>query len=196
MRRMCECNSWFFLRIEPRRAADAGLHFKIEPAAASTGRTQATRICSGGASRSATSFTALEMCTPARTSLTCLVGSGSTVLIPNIAAAALSRRSAIRTGMDVSSRKSRRGCPVASTPLRRPLHRRMIWRVRFGGLRQLTASTRNAPGDATRTGQIGTPPTWLRNGRAVSRPLRRQESDGAGRGALASAASAFRPNVS
>jgi catechol 2,3-dioxygenase-like lactoylglutathione lyase family enzyme len=66
------------------------------------------------------------------------------------------------------SRKSRRGFPVASTTLRRPLHRRPIWRVRFGARRRPTASTRSAPGSATRTGQTGMPLTWWRSSLAKS----------------------------
>ena len=55
-----------------------------------------------------------------RTSPTCLGGSGSAVRIPSIAATARSPRSMIRTATAGCSRRSRRGCPVASTPRRRP----------------------------------------------------------------------------
>ena len=103
-------------------------------------------------------------CTLARTSPTCSGGAGSAVRIPSIAATARSPRSAIRTATAGCSRRSRRGCPVASTPRRRPSHRRTIWRARFGVRRPPTASTRSAPaGSATRTGPTGTPRTWWRS---------------------------------
>ena len=110
--------------------------------------------------RSARCSTAATTCTLARTSPTCLGGSGSTVLIPSIAATARSPRSAIRTATAGCSRRSRRGCPAASTPRRRPSPRRAIWRARFDVRRPPTASTRSASGIATRTGQTGTPRTW------------------------------------
>ena len=53
-------------------------------------------------------------CTLARTSRTCLVGSGSAVRIPSMAATARSPRSVIRTATAGCCRRSRRGCPVAS----------------------------------------------------------------------------------
>ena len=61
----------------------------------------------------------------------------------------------------------RRGCPAGSTPPRRHSHRRRTWRARFGVRRPPTASTRSAPGSATRTGPTGTPRTW-----SPSRPAR------------------------
>jgi len=86
--------------------------------------------------------------------------SGSTVPIPSIAATARSPRFAIRTGTAGCCRKSLRGFPAASTRRQRPLHRRTIWRARFGVRRPPTASTRSAPASATRSGRNGTPPTW------------------------------------
>ena len=62
------------------------------------------------ASRSARCSTTLAACTLARTSPTCLGGSGSAVRIPSIAATARSPRSAIRTATAGCSRRSRRGC--------------------------------------------------------------------------------------
>ena len=85
-------------------------------------------------------------CTPARTSPTCLGGSGSAVRIPSIAATARSPRSVIPTATAGCSRRSRRGCPGASTPRRRRSRRRAIWRARFGVRRPPTASTRSASG--------------------------------------------------
>ena len=55
-----------------------------------------------------------------------LVASGSMVRIPTIAATARSPRSVIRTATAGCCRRSRRGCPAASTPRRRPSCRRMI----------------------------------------------------------------------
>ena len=51
-----------------------------------------------------------------RTSPTCLDGFGSTARIPSIAATARSPRSAILTATAGCCRRSRPGCPVASTP--------------------------------------------------------------------------------
>ena len=70
----------------------------------------------------------------------------------------------IRTATAGCSRRSRRGCPVASTPRRRPSRRRTIWRARFGVRKLPTASTKSAlGGSATRTGPTGTPRTWWRS---------------------------------
>ena len=96
----------------------------------------------------------------------CLGGSGSAVRIPSIAATARSPRSVIRTATAGCSRRSRRGCPVASTPRRRPSRRRTIWRARFGVRRLPTASTRSAPGAARRE---------------LARLVRRVHGGGAGR---------------
>jgi hypothetical protein len=93
---------------------------------------------------------------------------GSTVLIPSIAATAPSPRLAIRTGTAGCSRNSPRGCPVASTPQRRALHRQAILRGHFGVRRQPTVSTRSPPDSAMRTGQTGTPHTWWRSNLAKS----------------------------
>ncbi len=58
---------------------------------------------------------------------------------------------------------------VASTPQRRPLHPRTIWRARFVAPRPRMASTRSAREDSgTRTGPTGTPRTWWRSRRAQS----------------------------
>ena len=112
------------------------------------------------ASRSARCSTASAACTLAPTSLTCLGGSGSAVRIPGMVATARSPRSKIRTATAGCSRRSRRGCPVASTPRRRPSGRRTISRARFGVRRPRTGSMRRGPGNPTRTGRIGTPSTW------------------------------------
>ena len=119
------------------------------------------------ASRSARCSTTPAACTPARTSPTCLGGSGSAVRIPSIAATARSPRSVIRTATAGCSRRSRRGWPVALTPRRRPSRRRTIWRARFGAPRPPTGSTRRGRGKPTRTGQTGTPSTWC-----ASRPAK------------------------
>ena len=63
---------------------------------------------------------------------------------------------------------SPRGCPVASTPQRRALHRQAILRAHFGVRRQPTVSTRSAPDSAMRTGQTGTPHRWWRSNLAKS----------------------------
>ena len=84
-------------------------------------------------------------CTLARTSPICLGGVGPAVRIPSMAATARLPRSVIRTATAGCSRRSRRGCPVASTPRRRPSRPRTIWRARFGVPRPPTASTRSGP---------------------------------------------------
>ena len=66
-----------------------------------------------GVARSAKCSTTPPACTRARTSPTCLDGSGSAVRMPSIAATGRSLRSVIRTATAGCSRKSRRGCPVA-----------------------------------------------------------------------------------
>jgi hypothetical protein len=58
--------------------------------------------------------------------------------------------------------------PVASTTRRRPLHRRTIWRARFGVRRPPTACTRSTSSSATPTGQTGMPLIWWRSGQAKS----------------------------
>ena len=73
-------------------------------------------------------------------------GSGSAVRIPSIAATARSPRSRIRMATAGCSRRSQRGRPVASTPRRRPLHRRTILRARFGVQKLPTDSTKSALG--------------------------------------------------
>ena len=55
---------------------------------------------------------------------------------------------------------------------RRRSRRRAIWRARFGVRRPPTASTRSAPGSATRTGPTGTPSTWC-----ASRPAKNCRND-------------------
>ena len=69
----------------------------------------------------------------------------------------------IQTAMAGCCRRSRHGCLVASIPRRRASQRQTIWRARFGERRPLTASTRSAPANATRTGRTGTPHTWWRS---------------------------------
>ena len=85
-----------------------------------------------------------------RTSPTCLGGSGSAVRIPSIAATARSLRSAIPTATAGCSRRSRRGCPAASTPRQPPSHPQAIWRAHFAAPRPPTASTRSARRPARR----------------------------------------------
>ena len=128
-------------------------------------REESARIA---ASRSARCSTTPTACTLARTSPTCLGGSGSAARIPSIAATARSPRSAIRTATAGCCRRSRPGCPDASTLPRLRSPRRTIWRARFGVRRPPTASTRSAPGNATRTGPTGTPRTWWRSSPAKS----------------------------
>jgi catechol 2,3-dioxygenase-like lactoylglutathione lyase family enzyme len=104
-------------------------------------------------------------------------------------ATAPSPRSATRTATAGCCRRSRRGCPAGSTPLRRHSDPRRTWRARFVARRPATASTRGAPGGATRTGRTGTPHTWWRSrpGRSCRRErLRRQghRRRGGGRRAL------------
>ncbi len=82
-------------------------------------------------------------------------------------ATARSPRSATRTATAGCCRRSRRGCPAASTPPRRRSPRRATLRARCGARRPPTASTRSAPASATRTGPTGTPRTWW-----PSRPAR------------------------
>jgi hypothetical protein len=57
------------------------------------------------------------------------------------------------------------------------------WRARCGVRRPPTASTRSAPGSATRTGPTGTPSTWWRStpGRSCRRERRRDSSSAADR---------------
>ena len=64
---------------------------------------------------------------------------------PTTPATAPSPRSATRTATAGCCRRSRRGCPAASTPPRRRSHRSTTWRARCGGRRPRTASTRSAP---------------------------------------------------
>jgi len=71
------------------------------------------------ASRSAKSSTTPAPCTLARTSPTCLAGSGSAVRIPSIAAIAPLLRSMIRTATAGCCRRSRRGFPDVSPETRR-----------------------------------------------------------------------------
>jgi catechol 2,3-dioxygenase-like lactoylglutathione lyase family enzyme len=65
-------------------------------------------------------------CTRAPTSPTCLDGSASLVLMPSIAATGPSLPFVIRTATAGCSRKSPRGCPVASTLQPRPSRPRTI----------------------------------------------------------------------
>ena len=89
---------------------------------------------------------------------------------PITPATAPSPRSATRTATAGCCRRSRPGCPGASTPPRLRSPRRAIWRARFGVRRPPTASTRSAPGSATRTGPTGTPSTWWRSRRGKELP--------------------------
>ena len=91
------------------------------------------------------------------------VGSGSAVRIRSIAATARSPRSGIPMATAGCFRRSQRGRPVASTPRRRPLHRRTILRARSGVQKLPMDSTKSALGkDATRTVPTGTPHIWWR----------------------------------
>jgi len=72
-------------------------------------------------------------------------------------------RSATRTAMVGCCKRSRHGYPAGSTPLRLHSLPRRTWRARFGVPRPPTASTRSAPGNATRTGPTGTQRTWWRS---------------------------------
>ena len=100
-----------------------------------------------------------------RMNRTCSGGSGSAVRIPSIVVTVRSPRSMIRTVTAGCSRRSQLGWPVASTPQRRPLHRRTIWRARFGVQKPPTESTKRTYwGDsAMKTGLSGMPHTWWRN---------------------------------
>jgi catechol 2,3-dioxygenase-like lactoylglutathione lyase family enzyme len=96
----------------------------------------------------------------------------------SIAAPGRSLRSVIRTATAGCSRKSRRGCPVASTLRRRLSRRRTIWRARFGVRRPHTASTKSAPAaNVTKTGPTGTPSTWCASRPAKSCRNERLERD-------------------
>ena len=75
-------------------------------------------------------------------SRTCLGNFGSTVRTPSIAATARSPRCMIPMATAGCSRRLQPGCPVASTPQRRALHRRTIWRARFGVQKLPTESTK------------------------------------------------------
>jgi len=67
---------------------------------------------------------------------------------------------ALRTVTAGSSRRSRHGCLVASTPPRRISRRWAIWRARCAGQRPPTGNTKSEQGSATRTGRTGMPSTW------------------------------------
>ena len=90
--------------------------------------------------------------------------------IPSIAATARSPRSMIRTATAGCSRRLQLGCPVASTPRRRPLHRRTIWRARFGVQKLPTAEKNVLGGQRDENWPGGMPHTWWRNrlGRAMT----------------------------
>jgi hypothetical protein len=119
--------------------------------------------CSVVGSRSARCSMTPAAYTLARMSPTCLGGNGSAGGIPRLAAIARSPRSVIRTATAGCSRRSRRGCPGASTQRQQPSHRRTIWRARFGAPRPHTASTRSGSAGQIRTGPTGTPNTWWRS---------------------------------
>ena len=112
---------------------------------------------------------------------------GSPAPTPSAPATGRSSPSTIPTATHGWSRRSRRGSPAGSTPLRRHSHPRRTWPARFGVPRPPTSSTRSAPGGRTfctgqaktRTGPPGTPPTWWR-----SRPGRtcRRDDSGLARG--------------
>ena len=67
---------------------------------------------------------------------------------PTGPATARSRPSPTRTATAGCCRRSRRGCPAASTRPRRPTPPLRTWRPRFGERRPRTASTRSAPAEA------------------------------------------------
>ena len=94
--------------------------------------------------------------TLARMSPTCLDGNGSAVGTPSIAATARSPCSMIPTATGGCSRRSRRGCPGASTQRQRPSHRRNTWRAHFAAPPPRTESTRSASAGQMRTGR----PEW------------------------------------
>ena len=98
-------------------------------------------------------------------------------------ATAPSPRSATRTATAGCCRRSRRGCPAASTPPRRRSRSASDLASAFGVRRPPTASTRSASAQPTRTGPTGTPRTWWRSrpGRSCRRErLRRHNHIGGG----------------
>ena len=98
------------------------------------------------ASRSARCFTTPAASMPARTSPTCLGGSGSAVRTPSIAATARLPRSTIRMATAGCSRRSPRDCPDAWTRTTRRSPRRPSSRARFDVRRPRMASTRSGRG--------------------------------------------------
>ena len=106
-------------------------------------------------------------CTPAPTRPTCLAASGSAARTPSIAATARSPPSVIRTATAGYSRRSRLGCPAASTPRPRPSRPPTIWRAHCGAPRPPTESTKSASAQQMQTGRTGTPSTWC-----ASRPAK------------------------
>ena len=82
--------------------------------------------CWVAASRSARCSMTPAAYTVAQMSPTCVGGNGSAVGTPSIAATARSPRSMIPTATVGCSRRSRRGCPGASTQRQRPSHRRCV----------------------------------------------------------------------
>ena len=119
--------------------------------------------CWVAASRSARCSMTPAAYTVAQMSPTCLGGNGSAVGTPSIAATARSPRSMIPTATVGCSRRSRRGCPGASTQRQRPSHRRETWRAHFAAPRPRTESTRSASAGQMRTGPTGTPSKWWRS---------------------------------
>ena len=109
-------------------------------------------------------FHAPATCTLARTSPTCLGGSGSAGRIPSIAATARSPRSVTRTATAGCCRRSRRGCPAASTPRRRPSHPRTDLASALRRAEAAHGEHEKRTGTARRrTGPTGTPRTWWRS---------------------------------
>ena len=103
---------------------------------------------------------------------------GWTARRPIVVAMARTPPSAIPTATAGCSKRSRHGCPAASTRRRPPSCRRATWLGRFGVRRPPTASTRSGSARQTPTGRIGTPSTWWPSGRATNcRPDPRRRRD-------------------
>jgi catechol 2,3-dioxygenase-like lactoylglutathione lyase family enzyme len=88
--------------------------------------------------------------------------------IPSVFPAARAPYSVIPTATDGNCRRSRPGTRCVSNLARLPLAPQATWRVHFGERRTPTASMRNAPDSATRTGQPGMRPTLWQSSLAKS----------------------------
>jgi catechol 2,3-dioxygenase-like lactoylglutathione lyase family enzyme len=80
--------------------------------------------------------------------------------IPRVFPAARAPCSVIPTAMSGTCRRSRPRTRYVPVPARLRSARQASWRARFGARLPLTMCTRSVLGSATRTGRIGTPPTW------------------------------------